>query len=179
MKGCGTEEMVDIKMGVRLSGFSWGPTLPCAGASSHQTGHRHPQPSQTAANLKKGESHSCSFQKLSQPTVLIPEMFGGWLCLWHILFSLYEVNHTAPNVWPTSHYNKISLSFMPCGQSCHTLLLGSLGTWSCCSGQTGWRAMGGCSLARKQMEQMETQWQSTNPRVEVMGARPAGHGMRE
>ena len=166
----GGGDKVYIKTGVRWQGFSWGLTLIVLEHPVSRLGTDVPVPHTTA---ERNGSHPYSFQKPLQRTGI--HFRGVW---WMSSWCPHEVNHLAPKAPPTSYYNKVSLSCMLCGRPCHALLLGSLGTWSHCFRQIPSRAMGGGSAVRKQMEQMETQWQNINPRVDAMGG-PAWHRVRE
>lgn len=59
------------------------------------------------------------------------------------------------------------------------LVLGTWGIWSHCSGQIPSGAVGGCSEAKEVGGTDGDAVAEPNPRVEIMGAGPACHGVRE
>ena len=121
------------------------------------------------SKFEEQESYSCSFLKPLQPTS-IHSRDVWWVSVFDMCthFSPHEASRTVPR--------PILTRFLYWACPVPTVspsTLGSLGIWSHCSGWTQSRPMGGCSVVRKQIEQMETQWQSTNPRRDIMGAKPA------
>lgn len=117
------------------------------------------------SNLRSRSFIPAPFQSPCSLQVFIPEMLGGCLSDKHTPFSPHEAKQTV--------LHPILTWFLYWVCPVPTVSLGNLGVCSHCSGQIQSGAMGGCSEMRKQIEQTETQWQSTNLSTETLGAKPA------